>query len=746
MTTYSTQIGALRQAEDEVRQLNTDRQKLAYLQALAERDTVLQQDAAVEKAAQEVDLRAAEVARWSQWAKFPAHLRDDILLLDSQRKRLQDEYRQVERRASEAEQALRPIRTEVAASEMRISELSDARQVPDDQLPGARELATQWQRATESQTRATERLQGAEAALTEASDRLAQLQAEIQPVMVLGRSGLSRLQQQLVSTRQRVSQAEANLRQAQTRWGTTGMSEDQFLELEHKAREIRSGVRPAPPPRQGCNLFRSAKQSPDQIPTELVIYDQIKPIHDEVARWQVELADAKQAVVKEEADARRLIGLRVTAPLDEPTFERLGARLDDQLQAQAVVNQHRSAVDAALVQVRAAEEACGAAADALRGRLAVLGFTAPDLNQAFATFQQQCERKQQLVREEAALERLQLRAQSLRREEEDRQKQWTAIQETEMQLQGLLLQAGIDCPPNDLAEGVSRFHAGFEDHASWDKAVAAHEEASRRHGALVEARERGGVDSRLADLNETIAEFRSRYSEWTTSEPDRSAQEYSTLQKRAEQAHADAYDRHRRLKDAIESASTSLRHPAEIEERIATLRAEQGHLEWYRDALKLAYDELAEAKQQYQQQFAPRLERLMCEGLARISDSRYTEVTVDPSTLAVSLKAPERQELVDVANFSTGTRDMVYLMLRIAIARLLSRSTETLPLMMDDPLVQFDRGRQERALEFLGQLAANTQVFLFTKDEWTREWFEKNLGASPMHAIHLLVPVVGPET
>ena len=733
-----TQIGALRQAEDEVRQLNTDRQKLAYLQALAERDTVLQQDAAVEKAAQEVELRAAEVARWSQWAKFPAHLRDDILLLDSQRKRLRDEYRQVERRVSEAEQALRPIRTEVAASEMRISELTDARQVPDDQLPGARELATQWQRATESQTRATERLQGAEAALTEASDRLAQLQAEIQPVMVLGRSGLSRLQQQLVSSRQRVSQAEANLRQAQTRWGTTGMSEDQFLELEHKAREIRSGVRPAPPPRQGCNLFRSAKQSPDQIPTELVIYDQIKPIHDEVARWQVELADAKQAVVKEEADARRLIGLRVTAPLDEPTFERLGARLDDQLQAQAVVNQHRSAVDAALVQVKAAEEACGAAADALRGRLAVLGFTAPDLNQAFATFQQQCERKQQLVREEAALERLQLRAQSLRREEEDRQKQWTAIQETEMQLQGLLLQAGIDCPPNDLAEGVSRFHAGFEDHISWDKAVAAHEEALRRHGALVEARERGGVDSRLADLNETIAEFRSRYSEWTTSEPERSAQEYSALQKRAEQAHADAYDRHRRLKDAIESASTSLRHPAEIEERIATLRAELGRLEWYRDALKLAYDELAEAKQQYQQQFAPRLERLMCEGLARISDSRYTEVTVDPSTLAVSLKAPERQELVDVANLSTGTRDMVYLMLRIAIARLLSRSTESLPLMMDDPLVQFDRGRQERALEFLSQLAADTQVFLFTKDEWTKEWFSQNFSIGNTHALHQL--------
>ena len=77
-------------------------------------------------------------------------------------------------------------------------------------------------------------------------------------------------------------------------------------------------------------------------------------------------------------------------------------------------------------------------------------------------------------------------------------------------------------------------------------------------------------------------------------------------------------------------------------------------------------------------------------------------------------------------------------MLRIAIARLLSRTKESLPLMLDDPLVQFDRGRQERTLEFLSQLAADTQVFLFTKDEWTREWFEQNLSIDGKHALHQL--------
>lgn len=732
------QIGTVHQAEDEIEQLDTGRRKLAYLQALAERDTLLQQNTAIEGAAQEVDLRAAEVARWSQWAEFPAHLRDQILLLEGQKKRLQDEYRQVERRATEAEQTLGPIRADITACEGRISELVDAKQTPDDQLPEVSELAAQWQRLAESQTRATDRLSAVETTLAEANDRLAQLQTEIQPILALGRSGLSRLQQQLASTRQRLSQAEANLQQVQTRWGATAMSEDQFLSLERKAQEIRSGVQPAPTPRRGCNPFRSAKRFPDQAPTELVLYDQIKPLHDEVVQRQMELSDSKQTTMKEEADARRLIGLPKGAPLGAPTFERLGARLDDQLQAQAIVTQHRSAVDEALLQVKGAEEAYDAAAEALRDRLARLGFAAPELGQAFADLQKQCKRKQELVREEAALERLQLRAQSLRREEEERSRVAAAIQTTETQLRELLLQAGIECTQIDLSEGASRFHVGCESRARWERAVAAREEASRHRGTLVETRERGGVTTRLIELNELISEVISKCPEWATLKPERSAQEYLVLQKRSEQAYTDARDRHRRLKDAIEAASASLHHPAETEEAIAALRGELRRLEWYRDALKLAYDELAEAKQQYQQQFTPRLERLMSEGLTRISDSRYTEVAIDSSTLVVSLKAPELRELVSVANLSTGTRDLVYLMLRIAIARLLSRSGEMLPLMMDDPLVQFDRGRQERALEFLSQLATDTQVFLFTKDEWTREWFDRTIDASPIHAIHPL--------
>ena len=81
---------------------------------------------------------------------------------------------------------------------------------------------------------------------------------------------------------------------------------------------------------------------------------------------------------------------------------------------------------------------------------------------------------------------------------------------------------------------------------------------------------------------------------------------------------------------------------------------------------------------------------------------------------------------------------LVYLMLRVAIARLMSRTEEKLPLLLDDPLVQCDRVRQEQTLEFLAHLAKEMQVFLFTKDEWTKEWFERKLGVHSYHSLHLL--------
>lgn len=71
-------------------------------------------------------------------------------------------------------------------------------------------------------------------------------------------------------------------------------------------------------------------------------------------------------------------------------------------------------------------------------------------------------------------------------------------------------------------------------------------------------------------------------------------------------------------------------------------------------------------------------------------------------------------EAVAVGGMSDGTRDQLFLALRLAsLARYLEMN-EPMPLVVDDILVNFDDARAAATLEVLGHLSRSTQVILFT--------------------------------
>lgn len=72
------------------------------------------------------------------------------------------------------------------------------------------------------------------------------------------------------------------------------------------------------------------------------------------------------------------------------------------------------------------------------------------------------------------------------------------------------------------------------------------------------------------------------------------------------------------------------------------------------------------------------------------------------------------QERVHVDGMSTGTRDQLYLALRLASLEKYMESAEPMPFVVDDVLVDFDDERSEAALNALAALAEKTQVILFT--------------------------------
>jgi DNA repair exonuclease SbcCD ATPase subunit len=112
------------------------------------------------------------------------------------------------------------------------------------------------------------------------------------------------------------------------------------------------------------------------------------------------------------------------------------------------------------------------------------------------------------------------------------------------------------------------------------------------------------------------------------------------------------------------------------------------------------------------------LESKMVADIERITGGRYRRVAVDDKTLDIRVHAPERGDWVDVTSLSQGTLDLVYLVARIGLVRLVTGDRRP-PLILDDPFVTFDDVRATRALELLRDIARDFQViYLTTSDRY----------------------------
>jgi uncharacterized protein YhaN len=89
-------------------------------------------------------------------------------------------------------------------------------------------------------------------------------------------------------------------------------------------------------------------------------------------------------------------------------------------------------------------------------------------------------------------------------------------------------------------------------------------------------------------------------------------------------------------------------------------------------------------------------------------------------------------ESVALAGMSDGTRDQLYLALRLASMELYARDHEPIPFILDDILVKFDNVRAVAAIRALAELARHTQVLLFTHHKHLVDLAKENLDASQL--------------
>lgn len=92
-------------------------------------------------------------------------------------------------------------------------------------------------------------------------------------------------------------------------------------------------------------------------------------------------------------------------------------------------------------------------------------------------------------------------------------------------------------------------------------------------------------------------------------------------------------------------------------------------------------------------------------------------------------------ERVTVEGMSSGTRDQLYLALRLASLEKYMESAEPMPFIVDDVLVDFDDARSQAALKALAELAEKTQVILFTHHSQVVEQSKQLHGAVQVHGL-----------
>ncbi len=729
----------LNQARAHLHKLETERTEWRYLETQATINDLGQQLAAASEVAAEVNKSAEEMTRWENWIDFPVDLRDDVIKLTTQHETLVAECDEAQRQAEEAEEKRQPLAEEIAAIEERMAELAGVKDVQPENLVEVQELATQWRMACQATQSSQERWQ-------KTQSRAEELEPQSEPelvapgqLMALGPTGLAQLQQQWLAAQAQVAKTTEKFAEAETAWGKVDMTEAQFVELEQKVEQIQTAAVPVSEPRRGCKLFSFGQpaQSIPQTPTEVEIYNDLKPIHTDLIQARTEVEEAREALTKIETSLRETLGDMDGDTINENTFAELNRKLEQYLQAEAEFKQQKKmAVDlqSDLDTARRKEEE---AQKVLQTKLTELELDISDLEAAVDTYVEQCEQKARLEREETELEKLQLQIQALNRTVKQGQEKQQALEATAAGLCKILAQADIECSTDAdaLKAALDKFEEGVQNHRRWAEAQQAHQAAIKRQEAFstVETYEKS-----LAELEDKLAKMQADHPELAQLQAEEPAQTYAARREQVEHNLSTAQTELNDLQNSMGQISGNSRHLAEIDEEIGQIKTRIQKLEWYGNILQLAQEELTQATEEFQKQFAPKLEALMGEDINRITNGRYQDIHVDPKNLAVSMTAPELGQAVNAERLSTGTRELVYLMLRVSIARLMSRTGEQLPLLLDDPLVQCDRGRQEQTLAFLSRLAEETQVFLFTKDEWVKTWFEENLGQLAAHKLHIL--------
>ena len=131
--------------------------------------------------------------------------------------------------------------------------------------------------------------------------------------------------------------------------------------------------------------------------------------------------------------------------------------------------------------------------------------------------------------------------------------------------------------------------------------------------------------------------------------------------------------------------------------------------------LRLAAELVERLKAKYERQTQPETLRVASKFLQQLTRGRYQSVWAPLGSRRLCVR-DDRESVFEVDQLSGGTREQLYLAVRLALVEQFAQQGINLPMVLDDVLVNFDHGRTELAVETLLEFSQRRQqqLLVFT--------------------------------
>ncbi|GEM_PF-2230930 len=217
------------------------------------------------------------------------------------------------------------------------------------------------------------------------------------------------------------------------------------------------------------------------------------------------------------------------------------------------------------------------------------------------------------------------------------------------------------------------------------------------------------MTSRISQQQETFNKFRSYAT--TPDKLDQLQRELAEIDKRLHQLQEESFNLENKLR-FFEAGSDMM---APLQERIEQGERQLQQLRTEAEILSIVARYLEEARRRVLKTSIEILEDEASRLLRSLTSNRWQNVRLDRRTLVAEITADGNRWMRSTSSLSKGTVDALHLSLRLALVKIISSQVRP-PIVLEDPLLHFDRQRRDNAMAVLRELGHDYQVLFLSTD------------------------------